>query len=154
MVFSCSRPGAPRDDRDERCCSAEDEDAEDEPVSCNTETMAARAEGTMQPNPTRQRYALGLGAYTCFHMIHAPNPIRIISRKLCRTIERHFTSPYLLDCRFPDAITVNGLAGTDIWSGEFPYSASANINVTRYPVTVMAYPESWLHHVRYRVRRR
>lgn len=38
-------------------------------------STADLAAGTMNANPMSARYPFGLAEYTCFQMIHAPNPV-------------------------------------------------------------------------------
>ena len=38
-------------------------------------STADRAAGNMHANPMSARYPFGVVVYTCFQMIHAPNPV-------------------------------------------------------------------------------
>jgi len=71
----------------------EDDECEDDPGSDKMDVMAALADGTINANPTRIKAAFWFAAYTSFHMIQPPNPIRTVSLKPRRMMLRHFTSP-------------------------------------------------------------
>jgi hypothetical protein len=60
-------------DDDATCSGGEGDDCPGTDKIVSTADLAA---GNMHANPMSARYPLGLVAYTCFQMIHAPNPIK------------------------------------------------------------------------------